>query len=313
MPMLHNGDVPKISIIICTYNRSALLVKTLQSLLLLDNLHQAEVIVVDNQSTDDTAFAIKSFIETQGADMDIRYLLEPVQGLSAARNTGILASKSQLIAFLDDDAIPCRTWITTIVNSFAEHPEVMAMGGKIAPIFESKRPEWLIKPFELPYTIVDLGNRVREYPKRLHPCGANMAMRKLVFDISLFPLDLGRKGDSLLSGEETWLFDQIQRQGHSILYHPEMAVDHFVPAGRLTEDWIMKRYYSQGISNAMKSEGMKDNLLLLGKTAAKVVYIMADSVTARSQGRKLLNRCRLESIRGTLHMLWNRKRQSAAG
>ncbi|WNS41282.1 glycosyltransferase [Paenibacillus sp. MMS20-IR301] len=313
MPMLVNGDVPKISIIICTYNRSALLVKTLRSLLPLENLRAAEIIVVDNSSKDDTAAAVKRFIGDHGAGMDIRYLLEPVQGLSAARNTGILASRSPLIAFLDDDAIPCRTWITTIVSTFAQRPEVMAMGGKIAPIFESKRPEWLIKPFELPYTIVDLGNRIREYPKRLHPCGANMAMRKPVFDISLFPLELGRKGDSLLSGEETWLFGQIQQEGHSILYHPEMAVDHFVPANRLTEDWIMKRYYSQGISNAMKSEGLKGKLLLLGKTGAKVMYIMADSVLSRSQGRRLLNKCRLESIRGTLHMIWNRKRESAAG
>ncbi|MEK4324394.1 glycosyltransferase [Paenibacillus sp. FSL R7-0312] len=313
MPMLVHGEVSKISIIICTYNRSALLVKTLHSLLPLENLDQAEIIVVDNSSKDDTAAAIRRFIDTYGADMDIRYLLEPVQGLSAARNTGILASKSPLIAFLDDDAIPCRTWISTIVSTFEQKPEVMAMGGKIAPIFESKRPEWLIKPFELPYTIVDLGNRIREYPKRLHPCGANMAMRKIVFDISLFPLELGRKGDSLLSGEETWLFGQIQQEGHSILYHPEMAVDHFVPANRLTEDWIMKRYYSQGISNAMKSEGMKGNLLLLGKTGAKVMYILADSILSRSQGRRLLNKCRLESIRGTLHMIWNRKRESAAG
>ncbi|AIQ27750.1 glycosyl transferase [Paenibacillus sp. FSL P4-0081] len=311
--MLVHGEVPKISIIICTYNRSALLVKTLHSLLPLENLDHAEIIVVDNSSKDDTAAAIRRFIDTYGADMDIRYLLEPVQGLSAARNTGILASKSPLIAFLDDDAIPCRTWISTIVSTFEQKPEVMAMGGKIAPIFESKRPEWLIKPFELPYTIVDLGNRIREYPKRLHPCGANMAMRKIVFDISLFPLELGRKGDSLLSGEETWLFGQIQQEGHSILYHPEMAVDHFVPANRLTEDWIMKRYYSQGISNAMKSEGMKGNLLLLGKTGAKVMYILADSILSRSQGRRLLNKCRLESIRGTLHMIWNRKRESAAG
>jgi hypothetical protein len=92
-----------------------------------------------------------------------------------------------------------------------------------------------------------------------------------------------------------------------------MAVDHFVPANRLTEDWIMKRYYSQGISNAMKSEGVKDNLLLLGKTAAKIMYIAGDSILSRSQGKRLLNKCRLESIRGTLHMIWNRKRESAAG
>lgn len=307
------GLVPKVSIIICTYNRAGLLSKTLQSLVPLENLDLAEIIVVDNRSTDHTETVVKDFIDKYVDDIDARYIPEPVQGLSAARNTGILASKAQLIAFLDDDAIPCKTWISTIVSTFAERPEVMAMGGKIAPIFESKRPEWLIKPFELPYTIVDLGNKVREYPGRLHPCGANMAMRKIVFDLSLFPLELGRKGESLLSGEEAWLFGEMQREGHTILYHPLMAVDHFVPASRLTESWIMKRYYSQGISNAMKRDGIKDNVLLLGKTAAKIVYVLVDSVLSRSQGRKLLNKCRLESIRGTLNMIFNRKRESAAG
>ncbi|OBZ08857.1 glycosyl transferase [Bacillus sp. FJAT-27264] len=311
--MREHGVAPKISIIVCTYNRAALLIKTLHSLVPLENLEQAEIIVVDNRSKDDTASLVRTFIEDYRTEMDIRYIFEPMQGLSAARNTGILASKSSLIAFLDDDAIPCRTWITTIVSTFEERPEVMAMGGKIAPIFETGRPEWLIKPFELPYTIVDLGNRIKEYPGRLHPCGANMAMRKPVFDISLFPLDLGRKGESLLSGEETWLFGQIKRQGHAILYHPDMAVDHFVPKSRLSEDWILKRYYSQGISNAMKSESLKDRVVLLGTTAAKVLYIMADSVLSRSRGKRLLNKCRLESIRGTLHMIWNRKRESAAG
>ena len=111
----------------------------------------------------------------------------------------------------------------------------------------------------------------------------------------------------------SWIFEQIQKEGHTILYHPQMAVDHFVPTNRLTEDWIMKRYYSQGISNAMKSEGVKGNMLLIGKTAAKLAYILADSILSRSKGRKLLNKCRLESIRGTLHMMWNRKRHSAAG
>ncbi|MFD1909537.1 hypothetical protein ACFTAO_04010 [Paenibacillus rhizoplanae] len=44
-----------------------------------------------------------------------------------------------------------------------------------------------------------------------------------------------------------------------------------------------------------------------------MIYILADSVLSRSKGRRLLNKCRLESIRGTLHMIWNRKRESAAG
>ncbi|BCG57597.1 glycosyltransferase [Paenibacillus sp. URB8-2] len=314
--MLEQGDVPRLSIIICTYNRAGLLSKTLDSLLGLEMLDEAEVIVVDNRSTDDTAFVVKRFMDKYENMIQMRYLLEPVQGLSAARNSGILAAKSTLIAFLDDDALPVRTWISTIVNTMESKPAVMAMGGKVAPIFENGRPEWLIKPFEFPYTIMDLGNRIKEYPGKFHPCGANMAMRREVFNLSLFPLELGRKGESLLSGEETWLFGRIRKEGQSILYHPQMAVDHFVPASRLTEDWIMKRYYSQGLSNALGSGGPMGSLLLWGKTGAKLLYIAVDSVLSAisgSQGRRLLNKCRLESVRGTLHMLRNRNRESATG
>ncbi|MFD1772713.1 glycosyltransferase [Paenibacillus rhizophilus] len=314
--MLEQGDVPRLSIIICTYNRAGLLSKTLDSLLGLEMLDEAEVIVVDNRSTDDTAFVVKRFMDKYENMIQMRYLLEPVQGLSAARNSGILAAKSTLIAFLDDDALPVRTWVSTIVNTMESKPAVMAMGGKVAPIFENGRPEWLIKPFEFPYTIMDLGNRIKEYPGKFHPCGANMAMRREVFNLSLFPLELGRKGESLLSGEETWLFGRIRKEGQSILYHPQMAVDHFVPASRLTENWIMKRYYSQGLSNALGSSGPMGTLLLWGKTGAKLLYIAVDSVLSAisgSQGRKLLNKCRLESVRGTLHMLRNRNRESATG
>lgn len=88
MPMLEYGDVPKISIIICTYNRSVLLVKTLQSLLSLENLHQAEIIVVDNHSKDDTASVTKRFMETEGAEMDIRYLLEYGTGVVGSPKYG---------------------------------------------------------------------------------------------------------------------------------------------------------------------------------------------------------------------------------
>lgn len=314
--MFEHGDVPRLSIIICTYNRAGLLSKTLDSLLGLEMLDQAEVILVDNRSTDDTAATVKRFMDTNESKIRMKYLLEPVQGLSAARNAGILAAKSPLIAFLDDDALPVRTWIRTIVETLESRPGVMAMGGKVSPIFESKRPDWLIKPFEFPYTIMDLGNRVREYPSKYHPCGANMAMRSEVFNVSLFPLELGRKGDSLLSGEETWLFGKIRKEGQSVLYHPQMAVDHFVPASRLTESWIMKRYYSQGISNALGSKGPLGGLKIWVKTGAKLLYIAVDSVLSAisgSEGRKLLNKCRMESVRGTLHMLRNRNRESATG
>lgn len=304
---------PSVSIVICTYNRADLLGKTLLSLLHLQDIQLAEIIVVDNRSTDDTASVVKSFMAAHGQEVHLRYHYEREQGLSAARNAGITLSKAEVIAFLDDDAIPSQAWVRTITTSFGSNPELTAMGGKIHPMFESERPGWLTGALELPYTIIDLGDAKREYPAGLNPFGANMAMRKTAFAAVMFPLHLGRKGDMLLSGEESWVFEQIRRNGGSIMYHPEMAVDHFVPAGRLTKEWIMNRYYCQGMSYGVQAESLRAKTLLVGKTAAKALYIMVDSLLAWSEGRKLLNRCRLESIRGTLHTVRNRKSESAAG
>lgn len=302
---------PVVSIVVCTYNRSALLQETLASLPPLAGLDRTEILVVDNRSTDDTEDRVNRFIG-QNRNITCRYIFEEVQGLSAARNAGIRAARGEIVAFLDDDAIPSPTWLVSILETFGGRPDILAMGGKIRPRFETERPKWLTGPFELPYTIVDLGNSVREYPASLHPYGANMAFRKQVFAAGMFPLELGRKGSLLLSGEESWVFGGIRRAGGTILYHPDMEVEHFVPASRLNEAWIIKRYYFQGISNGMKREGLGSTCLLLAKTAAKALYVAASSLVARDAAARLLNRCRMESVRGTLHTVMNRHAEPTA-
>jgi glycosyltransferase involved in cell wall biosynthesis len=308
-----NFPHPELSVIICTYNRAELLNKTLVSLLSLQELDRAEIIVVDNRSSDHTAEVVHRFIAAHGEFVNVTYYFEAEQGLSAARNAGIRLAAADIIAFLDDDAIPSPSWIRTIISAFERNPDMSAMGGPIAPIFESERPEWLTGPLELPYTIVNLGTEEREYPRSLNPFGANMAMRREALKGNLFPLHLGRKGNLLLSGEESWVFMQIRGKGGLVKYHPDMAVDHFVPASRLTKEWVMNRYYCQGMSYAVQCTGLKERIVLIGKTAAKLLYIAVSSVNARSAGSKMLIRCRLESIRGTMDTVRNRKSQSAAG
>jgi glycosyltransferase involved in cell wall biosynthesis len=305
--MLSDGKEPQLSIIICTHNRADLLQKTLDSLLHLLDIELVEIIIVNNHSHDHTEAVIEHYLLHNEDKLAIYSLYESTLGLSAARNAGIRAASSALVAFLDDDAIPAKLWIRTILNTFNQNPQVMAMGGRITPRFETSRPHWLIKPFELPLTIVDLGDDIREYPAKLHPYGANMAMRKIVLESKLFPLELGRKGNVLLSGEESWIFRNLSKEGKLILYHPLMSVEHFIPADRLTREWMTQRYYYQGISNGYAHQGRMDKLKLVGLLSAKMIYILINTLLARSEGSKLLIRCRLESIRGSLTTLNVRK------
>lgn len=293
----------QLSIIICTYNRAPLLERTLLALSELDRIDEAEVIVVDNNSTDDTVAVVRSCIEQCRGHVDIDYVLERKQGLSVARNTGVRVSSSDILAFLDDDAIPVRGWINAILEAFAGDPHTVAVGGIVYPNFETERPSWLIKPLELPYTIVNLGNEVRPYPNKLYPFGANMAFRNTVFERHSFPEELGRKGESLLSGEESWLLDRLKEEQGGITYVPGMAVHHFIPRQRLTKEWIAQRYYFQGVSYAYASGTAAAKLKLVLLTCMKVVYVLGESMFLRSEGRRLLVKCRRESIRGTFSNL----------
>ncbi|WP_128893847.1 glycosyltransferase [Longirhabdus pacifica] len=290
---------PICSIIICTYNRADLLKQTLLSLKHVKGIEDSEVIVVDNNSKDHTKDIVHQCTSELRDSVKITYVFQIQQGLSIARNTGVKAAQSDVIAFLDDDAVPEPIWLNTIVDTFMQYPEILAIGGKIEPVFEQSRPPWLISALEKPYTIVDLGKHLTYYKKNMHPYGANMAMRKSLFDKYQFPLELGRKGNMLLSGEESWLFEQVRSNSGKMAYVPNMKVRHFIPAERLTKKWIKQRYYYQGVSRAYASSSVAAKIHLKITLFLRSVYILLSSLFAHSEGSRLLITCRKESVRGT--------------
>lgn len=298
---------PQVSIIICTYARAQLVKKTLLSLKKLTDIDQAEVIVVDNNSPDHTAEVVAECIKQMNKKVRIKYVFEPKQGLSVARNTGIEVSTGAFIAFLDDDAIPAVGWVTSIIEGFNKNTDAAAIGGIIDPDFETARPQWLVKELERPYGIVDLGNQMRQYPSGLHPFGGNCAIRRAILGNLQFPEWLGRNGgQSLLSGEETWLFGQMKKQGKKLYYIPGMRISHFTPAARLNPEWIKKRYYYQGVSNALKGKGVLSTMRLIALLVLKRVYVAVSSFSKNTPGKQLVRECRLESIRGSVETMRSR-------
>ncbi len=294
---------PHISIVICTYSRAHLLARTLMSLEKLLDIEKAEVIVVDNNSLDDTAEVVLACVKKLRGQVNLRYVFEPRQGLSVARNTGIDEAKAPIIAFLDDDALPFINWLSSVNHAFQKYPDAAALGGIITPDFAIARPDWLIKDFELKYTIVNLGDRERTYPRSLYPFGANMAFRREALQGIRFPEDLGRKGTSLLSGEEAWIFLQLRKKGLNLYYIPGMTVRHHISEERLTKGWIKRRYYYQGVTLAMESKGFLSRLRIVSIIGLKVVYTAMHARFTQSPNHELLYECRRESIRGSIETL----------
>lgn len=300
---------PEISVIICTYNRGQLLKKTLLSFNGMRSAIDFEIIVVDNNSKDDTKNVVdecKLMLELE--DISVKYILEKNQGLSIARNTGLKHASADIVAFLDDDAIPSSTWLSSIKHTFINYPYISAIGGIVEPIFETEKPEWLSGKLEHLYTIINLGESMRKYPKRFYPVGANMAFRKSVFDEVKFPEHLGRQGTTLLSGEETWVFSQLIKKGYQVYYVPQMKIKHFISKERLSEDWILKRYYFEGRSKAYFATTLPKKMVLITESLIKIIYLFGEGLFVREKSKKLLNQCRKKSQFGVLKELLDFKR-----
>ena len=201
------------SVIVCTYNRATLLPRTLRSLQAqaLRPGIEWEVLVVDNNSSDDTRAVVEAFSRTFP---NLRYSHEPQQGLAFARNHGIHAARGRVLLFTDDDVAPEADWMQRILDGMEVHA-CDACGGFIAPEWESPPPAWLTERFHGILAIK--AERTDTYEIKGGepvPYGANMAFRREVFDhFGLFDVTRGRRGKILASGEDGELFGRMLAKG----------------------------------------------------------------------------------------------------
>lgn len=242
----------KLSVVICTYNRAPVLEGSLESYGKLIEAHdkRIELIIVDNNSTDATA---QIAVAAQSAIPGLKYFHEAKQGLSHARNRGVQESRGAIIAFADDDVFFDTDWANAIIDEFEQNPTADALGGRSTPIFEGGRPAWLQDEYLVLYGDTGFGDQLRwlDFPE--HPFGLNMAFRRRVFErVGLFDANLGRIKASLLSGEESDLFERIHADGLRTLYSPKPHLFHRIPKERTSFDWIKSRFYWQGASDAIR-------------------------------------------------------------
>ena len=242
------------SVIICTYNRDKYLYDALQHVAANSfPTDEYEIILVDNNSTDRTKEECQRF-ESDFPYVKFRYFVETNQGLSHARNRGIRESEGDILVFLDDDSFVKPDYLHNLQRQLTEHPEASAFGGKITPLFESgKTPKWLC-PWNYSWvSAIDKGNTVVPFAGSSYPIGANMGFRKSCFDqIGNFNTELGRNKQSLLAGEEKDLFNRMKERQMSVLYFPDIEVEHVIPEKRTTKDFIARMAYGIGISERLR-------------------------------------------------------------
>jgi glycosyltransferase involved in cell wall biosynthesis len=244
-----------LSVIICTYNREKYIGPLLESIAAND-LPQSEyeIILVDNNCTDNTHQVCDAFVSAH-PDVRFRYVKEKEQGLSAARNKGIKEAKGDILVYVDDDALVDSHYLRDYAEWFAAHPQTMACGGPIMPLYETQEPKWMT-----PYTKalltawMDYGDKVRTYPKGRYPGGGNAAYRKEVFDkVGLFNTNLGRKGGNLMGSEEKDIFDKMRVLGMEILYLPTPVLHHIIPQAKLENDYFNRLTRQIGISERQRT------------------------------------------------------------
>ncbi len=131
-----------VSVVISTYNRCSLLARALESLRHQESVDVCyEVLVVDNNSTDETREITQRVI---GEDPEkFRYIFEPKQGVSYGRNAGIASAHAEIIAFTDDDVRVSSSWVSRIKAGFAAEPSADFLGGKVLPHWSGIPPAWL--------------------------------------------------------------------------------------------------------------------------------------------------------------------------
>ena len=241
-----------ISVVICTWNRAPLLDATLHAMckLTIPVNVEWELLIVNNNCSDATDEVISRY----KADLPIRRLFEPKQGLSHARNHALEAAKGELLLWTDDDVLVDNQWLTTYVKAAKTYPEAVFFGGRISPLFSVAPPRWLTTNqsiFYGAYALKEPGKNIFiAKPDDDIPIGANMAFCKRAFTDFRFDPNLGRCGKNFISGEEAQLFRKLLNNGYFGIWVDTAQVWHHIPPARLTRRYIWNYYRGYGESQA---------------------------------------------------------------
>jgi glycosyltransferase involved in cell wall biosynthesis len=220
-----------VTVVLCTRDRPALLRTALESVLAMD-YPDFDVIVVDNASSTD---ATRNYVLGL-AEPRVRVIDQPRPGLARARNTGLLAATSDIVAFTDDDVVVDRHWLRALLDGFARGVSVSCVSG-IVPAGELRTPAQAYFDRRVGWSrstdarVFDWARPPRDVPLfpfavRCYGVGANFAVKRdVVRRLGGFDEFLG-PGTSTGGGDDIDMFFRILRSGRQLVREPAAVVWH---------------------------------------------------------------------------------------
>jgi glycosyltransferase involved in cell wall biosynthesis len=215
-------------------------------------LDDFEVIIVDNNSTDNTKEVYAQWRHTN-TNGQFTFISEMQQGASFARNTGAAIAKGEWVCFMDDDAVATTDYVKNIIKHIQDQPFIVGFGGRIIPKYIPAEPKWMSYYVSSLVGNFDYAPTACAFENGKYPLESNMIVKKSVYDqIGGFNVNLpGVVGTLRIGGEGKELFYKIIALGHTIYYDPSICVHHVVEVKKLTSEYMYR--VASGIGRGEKT------------------------------------------------------------
>lgn len=239
---------PFVSVIIPTYNRSALLKQTVDSFLAQTYPGDRwELILVDNASTDDTRAVIA---EIASREANVKGFTEIRRGAHHARNSGALAARGEILYFTDDDMLAEPDLLETIVTGFVEGSHVGSVTGRVLPKWETEPPVWVLEHCKNALlSLLDLGPQLQVSDDDPGVYSCHQAVLREAF-MSAGGFNPDTNAGQFTGDNETGLNIKIKKLGYRFAYVGQSVTHHMIPASRLTQSYLNSRFADQGFCDS---------------------------------------------------------------
>ena len=244
---MNSTDTTDLTLLVCTFNRSTDLGELLETAIR-QNIRSTftyEVLVVDNNSTDNTRDVVMGFM--QAGHRQVRYLFEGRQGKSNALNAGLAAARGWAYAIVDDDFLLPANWVETIAEAFSAHPDVSFVSGKVLPYWQAPAPRWLTNQHWSALALADYGDQAFFADPTRPICLLACAFRRdHVEAVGGYRADLGVSINAIGGVEDLDILQRLWKAGRRGIYLPHMSFKHKVQPTRLTKSYHRRWHSGHG-------------------------------------------------------------------